>query len=264
MGILIAYILGILAAVKSKNQDGDTHHTAADCHEQQNSPNRNLSVICIPPTPSKEQETERQKTKRRQTIKFRVEMFSALILFVYAGFTALMYCANQKAADAAKQSADAYMEGESARIVIDFPWEYSPNEKRIISVRNHGITIAENVRWDSASDDSHTIPCGNFWFPDWKEIDERIETQEKECISKPLRDGSTFLPNGKTEQTGEIIDPTDPRMFDGQLATVYIVGACYGDVFKRPHFSHECIFWNGKVHRFMRCNHPNEQPCHSY
>src|ERR1017187_9841678 len=93
--------------MKPKNQNRSAHHTPPDSQQCQHFPNGPISVICVPPAPSSEEEAEKKKQKRRKTIKFRVEIAGIVILLVYAFFTILIWCATKKAADAAKQSADA-------------------------------------------------------------------------------------------------------------------------------------------------------------
>ena len=146
MGILIAYLLGILTAKK----------TFPDSHKSQRLPAGQGCVICVPPVDSKEEETEKKNIKRRKTITFRVEMASAFVLFIYAVFTALIYCATKKAADAAKSAADtASKQLELAErpwvdtaIAIDGPLVWNVNGMNVtvkVATRNIGNSPALSV-----------------------------------------------------------------------------------------------------------------------
>jgi hypothetical protein len=92
MGVLIAYVLGILTAIQSKYHDGSSNHETSTSQQYKHSPNGPLAVVCIPPTPTKEEETEKKKYKRRKTILYRVKIGSLIVLFIYAGFTILIWC----------------------------------------------------------------------------------------------------------------------------------------------------------------------------
>jgi hypothetical protein len=119
MGILIAYLLGILTA--SKPKDHRAKHNADSSHppQRQSPADGPLSVICITPTKSKEESAEEEKKKRRETIKFRVELTGAFVLVIYTAFTILMWCANKKAAEAAKSAADT---AAKQLEMTDRPW----------------------------------------------------------------------------------------------------------------------------------------------
>jgi len=107
MGILIAYLLGILTASKPKNHNGDCEHRSTDCHENQPFPRGPFSVISLPRTLSVEEQAEKEKKEGRKTISFWVRIASLGVLVVYAGVTILIWCANKKAADAAMIAAMA-------------------------------------------------------------------------------------------------------------------------------------------------------------
>jgi hypothetical protein len=92
--------------MKSKRQNGGhDNHSSQPCN-QQALPNGLISVVCIPPPLSDQQRTEKKKKDRRETVKFCVEIFGAVILFGYFSFTILIWWANKKSADAAKSAAD--------------------------------------------------------------------------------------------------------------------------------------------------------------
>lgn len=107
MGILIAYLLGILTTIKPKNQDGSQLHQSPEQPQGHSLPNGPISVMCVPPPLGDAEKAEKKKKKRRETIKFWLENFGAFILFGVFAFTILTWCATKKAAEAAKESADA-------------------------------------------------------------------------------------------------------------------------------------------------------------
>ncbi len=57
--------------------------------------------------------------KKIQDPKFALELAGFIVLCIYAFFTLLMYCANKKAADAAKKSADI---SEATLVASNRPW----------------------------------------------------------------------------------------------------------------------------------------------
>jgi hypothetical protein len=110
MGMLIAYLLGILTAITPEDQHRRHNAKSSDSSEGQPFPNRTLSVVCIPPTLTDEERTEKKKKKRRKTIIFWIEIASLIVFFVYATFTILIWRANKKSADAATIASNAATE----------------------------------------------------------------------------------------------------------------------------------------------------------
>ena len=101
MGIFIAYLLGLLTAIKTKDDARGRDYRAADSHESKSLPNGPISVICIPRTPSDQEQTEKKKKERRETISFWVRIAGLVILVIYAGFTILIWRANKNSAETA-------------------------------------------------------------------------------------------------------------------------------------------------------------------
>ena len=101
MGILIAYLLGILTASKPKNQHAGHNTYGPNPAHPQSPSDRPVSVKCIPPTESIEERTAKKKKERREAIKFVVEIVSAIILLLYFGVTVLIWCANKNSAEIA-------------------------------------------------------------------------------------------------------------------------------------------------------------------
>jgi hypothetical protein len=100
MGTLIAYLLGILTAIKPEDENGGQDSQGTDSGKCQSPPHRPLSVG-ISPTLSEEERAKRKKKGRQKTISFWVRIAGLIVLLVYAGFTILIWRANKKAADTA-------------------------------------------------------------------------------------------------------------------------------------------------------------------
>ena len=99
-------------------------------------------------------------------VKTGAEIIGIVLLAVYTGYTIKMYCANKKAADAAKSAADtaaSQLELDDrpwvdAAIALDdleqFPLEYNVNGANIhlkVKVRNSGHSPAQNVDISSST-----------------------------------------------------------------------------------------------------------------
>ena len=132
MGILIAYLLGVWTAVKSKSQHIDREQSTYANNHQVFPNDGPISVVCIPPPLSDTEKNKKQKTERRETIKFRVEVAGVVLLSIYAFFTILIWWANKKAADATNRAANSEVAANRAWIVPDFP----PQDKKAISEVN--------------------------------------------------------------------------------------------------------------------------------
>jgi hypothetical protein len=73
----------------------------------------------IPPSPTDPQKSNSQKCDPTPPWKKRLEIAGFCVLVVYAIFTGLMYCANKKAADAAKSAADT---AHDSLVLSERPW----------------------------------------------------------------------------------------------------------------------------------------------
>jgi len=104
MGILIAYLLGILSTMKSKEQHSSPDNHSARSPNQQPLINGPISVVCIPPTLSDQERAEKKKKCRRETVKFWVEIVGAVMVFGYLFVTVLIWCANKQIAKDTHQS----------------------------------------------------------------------------------------------------------------------------------------------------------------
>ncbi len=102
MGILIAYLLGILTAVKPKQQNRKSFDQYADYPQYQYAANGPIPVVCVPPPKTSKEERKEKKKERRETIKFWVEVIGAFLVAAYLLFTILIWRANKKSAEAAQ------------------------------------------------------------------------------------------------------------------------------------------------------------------
>src|SRR5205823_4628268 len=112
MHLVFMYLLGILAAVRKQKSNPNRTNPESDKSNCYSLPDRPITVVSIPPTPTDQERAEKKKQNRRDSIKFWIEIAGLIVLAVYTGFTAMMYSANKKAADAAR---DAAIEAKRSR-----------------------------------------------------------------------------------------------------------------------------------------------------
>lgn len=101
MGILLAYLLGILSAINPKDRSRTDQNSQISIL-----PDSPLQVTCVPRALSEEEKAKTRKKQKRETISFWVGNISLAVLVVYAGFTILIWRANKRSADAATRSTD--------------------------------------------------------------------------------------------------------------------------------------------------------------
>jgi len=97
MGFIIAYLLGILTAVETKQNKEPYCDNETSTHCRHSPPDRPLSVMCVPPPETEEERTEKTKKKRRKTIKFWIGNLTLLVLAAYTITTILMWCSMRHA-----------------------------------------------------------------------------------------------------------------------------------------------------------------------
>jgi hypothetical protein len=114
-------------------------------------------VVSLPPAiPAyyEAEQRERPIKNKRERIKRTVEYFGVALLAIYTAFTVGMYCANKKAADAAKRAADAtsrqiddFEKVQIARLTFEnFNATITPFVVNAeITVRNSGPTVADDL-----------------------------------------------------------------------------------------------------------------------
>ena len=158
MGMLIAYLLGILTASKPKHQPTDQVSYSSQPSFKQPPSDRPISVMCIPPAESDEEQTEKKKKRRRKTIKLWAEVVSAIVLLGYFGVTILIWCANNKAAIAAQNTLGEIqkqttlmrqqMVGTQAAVLQFEIHDNNPGTWGLVGgIRNSGIVTATHVHY---------------------------------------------------------------------------------------------------------------------
>ena len=127
--------------------------------EQQNTNTQSNPVIvtCTLPALTDEERTEKKEEHRRNRRKFRLEVAGFIVLSVYTFFTALMYRATKKSADAAKESAEvtAKQLELSERPLVSF----YPTINRALSISSDGAQLGIQVSFGIRG---HS-PAMKFW-----------------------------------------------------------------------------------------------------
>lgn len=177
MGILIAYLLGILTATKSEYHNRSNNQQAANSRESKTPLDSPLSVICLPPTLTDEEAAEKKKNKGRKTVKFWTQIATLIVLCVYTGLTLLIWCTTGK-------QLSAYEDAESALVNVDFSIE-KVNDKwvRHLSIANLGQTATNSITIDEKGDfnipNKKWNPAGDkfqYAEPNWQEIEAAMAT----------------------------------------------------------------------------------------
>jgi hypothetical protein len=215
MGILIAYLLGIWTTTITKDQPRGRGQQSDVANTHQLFPNNPISVVCIPPPLSETEKAKKKKNELRETIKFWVEVVGVVLLFIYASFTILIWCANKKAADATTRAANSEVAANRAWIVPDFP----PQHKRVIE--------DANLVWHNAG---KTPAISVFSWKEYfsGEFPKRMNT----CAEAE---------NAVTKQ------PTDSRQYQAFIAQSerYEIGLDHAPAWvgQQPIFIHGCIWY---------------------
>jgi hypothetical protein len=148
MGILIAYLLGILTTIKPEDHNRNRDKRIADSHDSQRLPQGLLSVMCIPRALSDQEQAEKEHKERRETTSFWVRIGSLVILVIYAGFTILIWWANKQTTDLFSKQLESTQAAivEIFQVTIEGP---DPNHSALYSInarmRNSGNGIAHGV-----------------------------------------------------------------------------------------------------------------------
>ncbi len=272
MGLFIAYLLGILTAIKPKNQDRSSHQTSPNPQTCQHSVNGPLSVICIPPTPSSEEEADKKKQERRKTIKFRVEIAGALILLVYAFFTILIWCASKKSADAAKSAAvtaannlNAFEDSQSAQLVIDNfsvkvdcpPLDHCsvPDaERRQITEFSYKASYTVSNVGPTIANFTTGMESGGTWDQGRITGCRTIDPSAESGSSPNIAPGKS----NPYERSGTIRKSDNPQLLETVLTSrnetqAIVLQYAWRDIFHRPHSTIACMYYNFISGTFVPC-----------
>lgn len=173
MGILIAYLLGLLTAIKPKDDNRARDHRSADSHERQSFQGP-ISVICVPRTLSDQEQTEKGKKERHKTISFWVRIATLLIFVIYAGFTILIWRANKKAAETAAKELE----------LSQRPWisleNFSVDGPLIFDSNGAHINISYEIK-----NTGHSPAIRGFWqqelFLQFTEVPSPVKKRDDAC-----------------------------------------------------------------------------------
>src|SRR5579864_4051262 len=158
--------LGKQAAIKPNNK---THNASDESDTQTRQPNidvvRTSSVPARPPTGTHCQIICKAEKESWDKFKDYVELVGIALLAIYTAFTILMYCANKKAADAAKDAANSARDAvelsrktliidQRAWVKVDFPHnqllldKLQKNLSVTVVASNIGKTPATSIQID--------------------------------------------------------------------------------------------------------------------
>jgi hypothetical protein len=146
MGILIAYLMGILTAIKAEDHHRGNKSQPSYRSEQQAFPNLPLSVVCIPPTLNEHEKAQRKKKDRNETISFWVGIGTLVILGIYAFFTILIWCAmKDQVAEMQALHPQPFVAIDGNKLAGDLTFTGGyPMLNVSYSVKNYGTAIAIN------------------------------------------------------------------------------------------------------------------------
>jgi len=158
MGILIAYLLGVLSSVGRKNSNSHNIHTHADGGNRQTLPDGPISVVCVPPAKTDEERAKQKKSNRRKAIKFWAEIVGLIVLAIYTAFTGVTYWQIKKSA---KEATEQFRADQRAWIAISVtsdrpkPGKFFPIK---MEIKNTGKTSAENGQMCVVMEDGDIDP----------------------------------------------------------------------------------------------------------
>jgi hypothetical protein len=196
MGILIAYLIGILTAINSEHKNRGQKQCRSNSGDCQTFTDRTSPVISIPPALSVEECAAQKKKETQKTISFWVKNISLGVLIIYAGFTILIWCANKKMADIATRELElSKRPWVDAQVFMDGPFTLKPDDTALplrFDLRNTGLTPAISIQIRAEITDSD-LGTGN------DTIKERLrlcnETANKTFSLEGYQD--TIFPNEK-------------------------------------------------------------------
>ncbi len=148
MGVLIAYLLGILSAIKHKPHGKRDAFATGQEHNPSPSP---VVIFNPPPTLTDEERAEKERQKRREKFRTGLEVAGFIVLFFYTTFNGFMYWEMRKATEAAKRALEVT---ERAYINAGIPTAYTyslkdnapQNQGRVmIPIENAGHIAARNL-----------------------------------------------------------------------------------------------------------------------
>lgn len=269
---LIAYVLGLLTAVRNKDKGRHYGNQTTNASDSKALPNGPISVVCIPPPKSDQEKTAEEKQERRKTIKFWAEVSGVFVLLVYTGFTGYQACLMRKSTNA---TVEFFRTDERAWIEIDpiKPVLFITRRKDIprndfryeIYPRNVGKTPARNV-----SMKAETTASGEAFGTDAHSI---ATTQDK-FLNLKFRDAATGRPvdisgppiprvlaPNTTAPVPFVLYGQEPQIFpNGHAFYDYLVGRIdYVDQFGVAHWMKFCFFVINQRGELRYCEYGNDE-----
>jgi hypothetical protein len=224
--------------------------------------------MCIPPPESDEERANQKKNERRKTIKFWVEIASAIILLGYLGVTILIWCATKQAIQSAEKTSRreqrAWLSIKKAQLIpSSSPLGVSTRTGIALYLLNTGKTPAVE-KWSRGA-----INIGSEPPPESSYINPK---QTEQSLS--------IVPVGDVGNWDQIINPTLPNE---QISAFYSINKPeetrrlyvhatihYKDVFGCEHFTEVCMYHRvtDPPDSFAFCDHFNsidpttDKECH--
>src|ERR1035437_6901276 len=228
----------------------ENHADAKPSHKAQTgtefSPSGRVAKSETPPTPCSYQITCKTDKDWRDKAKFWAEMLGLIVLIAYTIFTGLMYCANKKAADAAKSAADTAANSlkisERAYLGTDRPSQVP--EGIYLKVVNYGHSPASNV----------LIHVDKMVAPFFTQIPKSLDLRE--TVTAYGSDKNIIPPNGYYDLVIQLSD-IGIHDFAGlglNKRVLYIQTTVeYGTIFGEKESIETCFLWNPSHPTFVSC-----------
>jgi hypothetical protein len=243
MGILLAYLLGILTALKPKQQGSGNHEQTSKSHSP-------LAVTLLPRSLSDEELTKIKKKEVRENKKYLIDKWTLIVLCIYAGFTIAIWWQTRTANQLAYDSREAQLR----------PWIGIDGEPE--NVKGHGVYGAS---FETVSSD-FTLKFRNYGqsparrfaleFADPDFIKHSFDQLSREACDKA---DATF--NGRPNGYATTIFPGNPysQLVPGRRGVHYVGCVAYIGSQLRPRPYHTWFIYS--VHSFVATpDHPGEHP----
>jgi hypothetical protein len=158
MGLLIAYLIGVLTAVRGKNDERKYISPEPQEGNCKPFPDRPISVVSVPPALTDQERAKQKKKDKRDNIRFWVEIGTLIVFTIYAGFTIATWWEVKKSTSSQEKALErsdrhfqiderAWIELEPIKIVGFAPPQkgFGAVFKYNIYPKNVGRTVARDV-----------------------------------------------------------------------------------------------------------------------
>jgi hypothetical protein len=269
---LIAYILGLLTAIRDKNQSRDRSNQTTNTCNCKLLPDGPITVVCIPPPKSDEDKTADKKGNRRKAIKFWVEVSGVFLLLVYTVFTGYQAYLTRKSTNATieffRSDERAWIEIEPIKPMLFYLGDAHVPRRSFryeLYPRNVGKTPARNV-----SMKAQRIGAGETFGTDAHSIE---NTQDKflnmqftdSATGKPINISGPPIPHVLAPNTVApvpfVLDGQEPQVFpNGHAFYDFLVGRIdYVDQFGASHWMKFCFFVINQRGELRYCGYGNDE-----